>query len=158
MLYSVWLFKKPLRKAELLHCIAHIPCMHTVLRYCTRLPLPKKTLKRYVSEPVVSKILQLLIAATYDISSSIQTVLSVLESHQIMCSRTRGLYRRSGISPCPEDFLLSSSIMLVLIRKFVNISFKIPQVFLRAVLYPVRICHREICVLSPHPAGMCCSC
>ena len=39
------------------------------------------------------------------ISSSIQTILSVLESHQILRSRARGLYRRSGISPCPEDYI-----------------------------------------------------
>ena len=36
-------------------------------------------------------------------SSSIQTILSVLELHQILPLPARGLYRRSGISPCPED-------------------------------------------------------
>ena len=35
-------------------------------------------------------------------SSSIQTILSVPESHRIG-PKARGLYRRSGISPCPED-------------------------------------------------------
>ena len=45
------------------------------------------------------------------LSSFIQTILSVLESHQILRRRARGLYRRSGISPCPED--LSSIQMLV---------------------------------------------
>ena len=36
-------------------------------------------------------------------SSPIQTILSVLESHQILRQSARGLYRRSGISPCPEE-------------------------------------------------------
>jgi hypothetical protein len=36
------------------------------------------------------------------LSSFIQTLLSVAESHCI-CLTARGLYRRSGISPCPED-------------------------------------------------------
>ena len=36
-------------------------------------------------------------------SSFIQTILLVLELHQIMCFYARGLYRQSGISPCPED-------------------------------------------------------
>ena len=36
-------------------------------------------------------------------SSFIQTILLVLELHQIMCRSTRGLYRQSGIAPCPED-------------------------------------------------------
>ena len=35
-------------------------------------------------------------------SSSIQTILSVSELHRI-CLTARGLYRRSGISPCPEE-------------------------------------------------------
>jgi len=39
-------------------------------------------------------------------SSSIQTILSVLDFHQIMRLRARGLYRRSGISPCPEEFVI----------------------------------------------------
>ena len=57
-------------------------------------------------------------------SSSIQTVLSVLESHQILRDHARGLilsekhfsskaYRRSGISPCPEDLLLTCSIVTI---------------------------------------------
>ena len=36
-------------------------------------------------------------------SSFIQTVLLVLELHQICAEALRGLYRQSGISPCPED-------------------------------------------------------
>ena len=36
-------------------------------------------------------------------SSFIQTILLVLELHQIMRFYARGLYRQSGISPCPED-------------------------------------------------------
>ena len=40
-------------------------------------------------------------------SPSIQTVLSVSESHRFgPVNEVRGLYRRSGISPCPEDSLL----------------------------------------------------
>ena len=38
------------------------------------------------------------------LSSPIQTILSVLESHQILRRNARGLYRRSGISPCPEEY------------------------------------------------------
>ncbi len=38
-------------------------------------------------------------------SSPIQTLLSVPESHRIS-ENARGLYRRSGISPCPEDILM----------------------------------------------------
>lgn len=38
-------------------------------------------------------------------SSFIQTLLSVLELHQVLRSRARGLYRRSGIAPCPEDIV-----------------------------------------------------
>ena len=47
-------------------------------------------------------------------SSFIQTVLSVPESHRISVSQghampyARGLYRRSGISPCPEDLFICS--------------------------------------------------
>lgn len=41
-----------------------------------------------------------------NISSSIQTILSVLEFHQILRLHARGLYRRSGISPCPEDIVI----------------------------------------------------
>ena len=37
------------------------------------------------------------------ISSSIQTLLSVLEFHQVSIN-ARGLYHRSGIAPCPEDY------------------------------------------------------
>ncbi len=36
--------------------------------------------------------------------SSIQTILSVPELHRF-CHTARGLYRRSGITPCPEDHL-----------------------------------------------------
>lgn len=36
--------------------------------------------------------------------SSIQTVLSVLEFHQVNHYVGRGLYRRSGFSPCPEGY------------------------------------------------------
>ena len=39
------------------------------------------------------------------LSSPIQTILSVSESHRILRRSARGLYRRSGISPCPEDTL-----------------------------------------------------
>ena len=35
--------------------------------------------------------------------SSIQTILSVPESHRFLRGCARGLYRRSGIAPCPED-------------------------------------------------------
>jgi len=37
-------------------------------------------------------------------ASSIQTVLSAPESDRI-CLSARGVYRREGISPCPEDYL-----------------------------------------------------
>ena len=37
------------------------------------------------------------------LSSPIQTILSVSESHRILRKNARGLYRRSGISPCPEE-------------------------------------------------------
>lgn len=37
------------------------------------------------------------------LSSPIQTLLSVLELHQIKAKCFRGLYHRSGITPCPED-------------------------------------------------------
>ena len=40
-------------------------------------------------------------------SSPIQTILSVLESHQILRRNARGLYRRSGISPCPEELIFN---------------------------------------------------
>ena len=41
-------------------------------------------------------------------SSFIQTVLSVPESHRVSHQKVgRGLYRRSGISPCPEDIRFS---------------------------------------------------
>ncbi len=39
-------------------------------------------------------------------SSFIQTILSVSESHRFSHT-ARGLYRRSGITPCPEDTLSS---------------------------------------------------
>lgn len=41
------------------------------------------------------------------ISSFIQTILSVLELHQIVRHSVRGLYRRSGITPCPEDCIFN---------------------------------------------------
>ena len=56
------------------------------------------------------------------LSSIIQTVLSVLESHQIKRCSARGLYRRSGISPCPED-VYETIIMLDLRGTFVNRKF-----------------------------------
>ena len=40
-------------------------------------------------------------------SSFIQTILSVLELHQIVRHSVRGLYRRSGITPCPEDCIFN---------------------------------------------------
>ena len=39
-------------------------------------------------------------------SSSIQTLLSTQELHLVSLS-ARGLYRRSGITPCPEDPLFT---------------------------------------------------
>ena len=50
-------------------------------------------------------------------SSFIQTILLVLELHQIVRFCARGLYRQSGISPCPEDIsiqLFLSRISLIL--------------------------------------------
>ena len=41
---------------------------------------------------------------SWSFSSSIQTILSVLDFHQIMRQHACGLYRRSGISPCPEEY------------------------------------------------------
>ena len=39
------------------------------------------------------------------VSSLIQTILSAPETHRINLS-ARGLYRRSGIAPCPEEYLI----------------------------------------------------
>ena len=43
-------------------------------------------------------------------SSFIQTIRLVLELHQIMRLYARGLYRQSGISPCPEDISILLSV------------------------------------------------
>ena len=53
-------------------------------------------------------------------SSFIQTLLSVLEFHQFMRFSARGLYRRSGISPCPEDKYLFFMLLLYIIFRFVS--------------------------------------
>jgi len=45
--------------------------------------------------------------------STIQTILSAPEFHRIMHLRARGLYRRSGIAPCPEGFYLVVEIIPV---------------------------------------------
>ena len=48
-------------------------------------------------------------AYLYQKSSSIQTVLSVSELHRFGLS-ARGLYRRSGIAPCPEVIFIYNNI------------------------------------------------
>ena len=45
--------------------------------------------------------------------SSIQTIRSVLELHQIMRQSASGLYRRSGIAPCPEDIFIIPLILRI---------------------------------------------
>jgi len=51
-------------------------------------------------------------------SSSIQTVLSVLEFHQVNSLEFVDYNHRSGISPCPEDiqFMTSITIMTILVN------------------------------------------
>ena len=53
-------------------------------------------------------------------SSFIQTILSVLEFRQIMRFHARGLYRRSGISPCPEDHNIQFNTILDVSDAFVK--------------------------------------
>lgn len=62
------------------------------------------------------------IKGTSPSSSSIQTLLSASEFHRINAFGARGLYRRSGISPCPEDciHLLANSLRTK--QAFVNLN------------------------------------
>ena len=62
----------------------------------------KKRSWRKSSEPYVQNLYTKFNNFAY-ISSPIQTLLSVLEFHQVSRIAARGLYHRSGISPCPED-------------------------------------------------------
>ena len=80
----------------------------------------KKALKRktfqsfwfYVRQPIRKQTFSTFFYTKFYLLSS-RLSLSVLESHQIMCISTRGLYRRSGITPCPEDYYLILYIWIV---------------------------------------------
>ena len=50
---------------------------------------------------------------TRNLSSSIQTILLVLEFHQILRIHARGLYRQSGISPCLEDTIIQLTDLII---------------------------------------------
>ena len=58
------------------------------------------------------------------LASLIQTVLSAPESHRIMCKCTRGLYRRSGTSPCPEAAIYFFSVLPGDKRSFTLLSYR----------------------------------
>lgn len=62
--------------------------------------------------------------------SSIQTLLSVLEFHQVShISTARGLYRRSGITPCPEDmFIFYIFIIHSLMQNFNSYFFMVKEI------------------------------
>ncbi len=62
-----------------------------------------------------SKVLTKLIA---DPSSLIQTILSVPELHRFMRCCARGLYRRWGIAPRPEDTLFTCVFLMLIIRQW----------------------------------------
>ena len=78
-------------------------------------------------------------------SSFIQTVLSAPESHRIM-PQARGLYRRQGLSPCPEDIFFLIIILYLGFVKYLHYNLYIFSQILYFIstthpLYASRVLH-----------------
>ena len=69
--------------------------------------------------------------------SSIQTILSVPESHRFLRGCARGLYRRSGIAPCPEDIFRFYCYVLLLFMLLLQSRIVKRKIFLRGWSYPI---------------------
>ena len=69
--------------------------------------------------------------------SSIQTILSVPESHRFLRGCARGLYRRSGIAPCPEDIFRFYCYVLLLSMLLLQSRIVKRKIFLRGGSFPI---------------------